>query len=846
MKIKTVILTLAVATLVSQALLASTYSWNNGGTDWATAANWSTAVPTATDIASFNPQSGTGTTINNPVITGTGNVASALNINNNFLGGVYSFSGTGTLTLGGAVTVRGIGTQTISGPILKGAAAGNLTFNVGADAGLTLAGATTATTNSGAVNINGGMFTIDNSTSTTAKLSGNAVSMNGGGTLALVGNASGTTLSLGNLTTTDNSLGGNNVIKVTPNGAATVVNFAATSTGSLRGGTRSTWDFQAAGGNLGDANGARITFTSAPFVSSANGLFANTATGATVGFATVTDALGKNFATYNTAGTTAIGVVSIANTGQTIATVTTVTSAANLAALTAASKGQFNAPTGTTTASGTITSATLRVSPASGATLAMGSNGLTVSAIMLDGANDFALSGSGSFGSGTSYIYVNNTSTTLSTSMVMIKSNAATVFAGPGVVDFTSATSQNSSGNNNNRISVTGGVLRATPTNGGFAAASGGVFSLTGGVLEIKNGSNGTGASADFTRSLGSSAGNVNFGGGTTAEIGSGGFSAFGAPASVNIGGAASPSTLTWGATVNFVGDGYALKFGSTKSNAVLTFLNPLALDSGTAGTYAAREINVTAGTGGDKTVISGVVGGSSTTDLIKTGAGVLEFKGTNTYMGNTLIQQGSLVINGNQINALGAVTVSGAGTLLAGTGTVGGDTTINAGAIHSPGAVGAVGRQTFDHDGGDDTTNLTYKAGSIFSWDLASTPATSGRGTSYDAVDVNGTLTGPGGAIFRVVLNGSQNFSEEFWKTTRTWSDIFSGDNADGVNLATIFSGGFEYYNSTTGALNNIPTTQGSFKFTGDSLTWTAVPEPTTALAGLLLGAGMLRRRRK
>ncbi|MCX6876266.1 MAG: hypothetical protein NTW21_21035 [Verrucomicrobia bacterium] len=185
----------------------------------------------------------------------------------------------------------------------------------------------------------------------------------------------------------------------------------------------------------------------------------------------------------------------------------------------------------------------------------------------------------------------------------------------------------------------------------------------------------------------------------------------------------------------------------------------------------------------------------------------------------------------------------SNAGTLLAGTGTVGGDTTINAGAIHSPGAVGAVGAQTFDHTGGDDTANLTYNSSSILSWDLASTPAVTGRGTSYDAVNVNGTLTGSG-AIFRVVLNGSQNFSEAFWDTTRTWSDIFTGDDGNGANLATIFSGGFEYYN-TNGSLSNIPATQGSFTLSGDNVVWNAVPEPSTALAGLLLVGGLLRRRR-
>ena len=95
------------------------------------------------------------------------------------------------------------------------------------------------------------------------------------------------------------------------------------------------------------------------------------------------------------------------------------------------------------------------------------------------------------------------------------------------------------------------------------------------------------------------------------------------------------------------------------------------------------------------------------------------------------------------------------------------------------------------------------------------------------------------------MVLNGAQNFSESFWDANRTWTDIFkTADAGSNVNFASCFSS-VQYYNSTTGNLGS-PTGQGYFTTSGSSLTWTAVPEPTTALAGLLLGAGLLRRRRK
>ena len=50
----------------------------------------------------------------------------------------------------------------------------------------------------------------------------------------------------------------------------------------------------------------------------------------------------------------------------------------------------------------------------------------------------------------------------------------------------------------------------------------------------------------------------------------------------------------------------------------------------------------------------------------------------------------------------------------------------------------------------------------------------------------------------------------------------------------------------SLLSTLSTTPPGHFSFTNSGTTLTWTAVPEPTSALAGLLLGAGLLRRRRK
>ena len=103
-------------------------------------------------------------------------------------------------------------------------------------------------------------------------------------------------------------------------------------------------------------------------------------------------------------------------------------------------------------------------------------------------------------------------------------------------------------------------------------------------------------------------------------------------------------------------------------------------------------------------------------------------------------------------------------------------------------------------------------------------------------------------GAQFKIGLVGSGDaFASAFWNSSRNWTatDLFGASNAN-VNLATIFS------SSSTSTNFNANPTEGSFSFTstgagftGNQLTWSAVPEPSSALAGILLGAGLLRRKR-
>lgn len=220
-----------------------------------------------------------------------------------------------------------------------------------------------------------------------------------------------------------------------------------------------------------------------------------------------------------------------------------------------------------------------------------------------------------------------------------------------------------------------------------------------------------------------------------------------------------------------------------------------------------------------------------------KSGAGTLTISGSNTHTGATNVTAGKLIVNGSTSGA-SAVAVS-SGATLAGSGAVGGNMTVASGGVLAPG--NSPGVLTV-------SGTTTQESGSIFAWELdtAQSNPTTNRGVAYDGI--NTTSLSGSGAIFKILLTGTQDFSNTFWGQTRTWTDIFK--SADGItNLsdwASVFSGGFQYsYNGKTVA----PTGAGSFALSGNSLTWSAVsavPEPSSALVGLLVAGALLRRRRE
>ena len=281
----------------------------------------------------------------------------------------------------------------------------------------------------------------------------------------------------------------------------------------------------------------------------------------------------------------------------------------------------------------------------------------------------------------------------------------------------------------------------------------------------------------------------------------------------------------------------------ATNAMETLTFSNPNAITYGT--TAQTRSITIGGSNTGNNTFDSQINdNGTGVVSLTKADAGKWILSGTNTYTGATTVNSGTLLVNGSLGNT--AVTVGGAtatGTpALGGGGTIGGATVI-AGAgggvagTHAPTARTSGNGQTF-------TSTLTYDTGSIFEWDLNA--ATSNTGTSNQgsygqviATGASGSVTG-GAAVFKVVLGGN-TFADAFWDTNKSWSNIFTGTGAP-TSLSALFNS----FDATGGLTSSgVVAGQGYFTMSATSLTWTAVPEPTTALAGILLGAGLLRRRR-
>lgn len=282
------------------------------------------------------------------------------------------------------------------------------------------------------------------------------------------------------------------------------------------------------------------------------------------------------------------------------------------------------------------------------------------------------------------------------------------------------------------------------------------------------------------------------------------------------------------------------------------------------SGTFSASSVRKIAWTGGiignldtstDLTVngVSGT-GGSIIIDASTTTAKffMADTNRTVTLGANTTLTgsgaiskagDGALVISGASSAYTGTIAVD-AGTL-GGTTTLGGNVAIGASGTLSPTAQANGSKLT--------VVNATFTAGSIFDWDLT-TADKSDPGAATSNFGNYGQLaatSASGSSVFNVTLlgggTGTDSYADAFWNTNKTWTNVFAATGlTDLTSLFSSFSGDGLVASGSGSSIIGTAGGEGHFSFSSTSLNWTAVPEPTTALAGLLLGAGLLRRRRQ
>lgn len=461
-----------------------------------------------------------------------------------------------------------------------------------------------------------------------------------------------------------------------------------------------------------------------------------------------------------------------------------------------------------------------------GKTLTLGDSvGTRAAGLILNGGTITGSTGTLAFGASMGSIYVSAANGVIDGRLT--GSGGLTV-AGPGVLSLTKTAATPLSGG----ITVNGSTLDSAISTLGtnqLILKAGGVFQ-----------SNGA-----FTRSLGTGGSQLYFAT-TTAAGGSGGFAARGGDLTVLLNNS-NATPLIWGTTANFLSETGALYFGSTTADSTVDFQNNL--DLGVMGSIQAagsftRVINVTAGTGTDRAKISGNISSTNAVNVLaKDGNGTLVLAGVNSYVGETVVNAGSLVVSAGGSLASKAVTVASNSTLkidgsvagtvnvsgtLGGGGSIAGATTVN-GTLAPGNSIGTIS-----------TGALTLGSNSIFDVELGR----DGGSAISDRTNVTGSVEIISGADLKLTLYSglATPFTNDiFYLIANDGEEAFNGVFTSLNGVDTLLSEGSQFSWNKQEWTITYQADAGKTSFTGgNDLAIMVVPEPST-WAMLVGGLGML-----
>ena len=320
-----------------------------------------------------------------------------------------------------------------------------------------------------------------------------------------------------------------------------------------------------------------------------------------------------------------------------------------------------------------------------------------------------------------------------------------------------------------------GGTLQATdgvglPSNSPLLLAAG---TTGGGVFQT---------SGDFVRNLVATpvvgTGTVTVGS-TTSTSGGIGFSAVGGKLTVAFGGLGTPTALTWGSG-GFMGvtgtNTGAFVLNGALSTHEIEVQNAINLNGGSR----TIQVDDNGNTGADFATITGAISNASGTgNLVKTGGGILQLRGANTYNGTTTVSVGTLSVSslGNSATpgatSVGAASNAATSAILIGNATTGGAILEYVGTGETSDRMIRFNSTTGGpqiHASGSGALVLTNVDTTIASPTGAKTLSLRGTSSAGNTITSNLSNDG-GGGVLTVTLDGGA-----------TW--ILSGNNAFTGNL--------------------------------------------------------------